>query len=65
MAMRKVRQLPEDKELIDLPKEPQPKEQVDHEHQHWYPKRQRTVPVRYGIDEYVDTPATYFQIEQP
>ena len=47
--------VPEDEESIELPNEPQPEEQVVQEHQHRYPRRQRTAPVRYGIDEFVDT----------
>ena len=47
--------VPEDEESIELPNEPQPEEQVVQEHQHWYPRRQRTAPVRFGIDEFVDT----------
>ena len=46
--------IPED-EPIELPNELQPQEQVVQEHQHRYPRRQRTAPVRYGIDEFVDT----------
>ena len=47
--------VPEDQESIELPNEPQPEEQVVQEHQHRYPRRQRTAPVRYEIDEFVDT----------
>ena len=43
-----------DEESIELPNELQPEEQVVQEHQHQYPRRQRTAPVRYGIDEFVD-----------
>ena len=38
------------------PEQPQPEEQEDQgEDQHRYPRRQRIVPIRYVIDEYVDT----------
>ena len=58
--------VPEDKESIELPNEPQPEEQVVQEHQHRYPRRQRTAPVRYGIDEFVDTAfLDEVQIEEP
>ena len=43
--------MPEDEEPTD---EVQPQEQVVQEHQHRYPRRERTAPVRYGIDEFVD-----------
>ena len=53
-------------ESIELPNEPQPEEQVVQEHQHRYPRRQRTAPVRYGIDEFVDTAfLDEVQIEEP
>ena len=35
--------------LSQLPQQPQPQEE-----EHHYPRRQRTAPVRYGIDEYID-----------
>ena len=47
--------VPEDEEPIELPNELQPQEQVVQEQQHRYPRRQRTAPVRYGINEFVDT----------
>ena len=58
--------VPEDEEPIELPIEPQPQEQVVQEQQHRYPRRQRTAPVRYGIDEFVDTAfLDEVQIEEP
>ena len=58
--------VPEDEEPIELPNELQPQEQVVQEQQHWYPRRQRTAPVRYGIDEFVDTAfLDEVQIEEP
>jgi len=33
----------------------QPKQDNQSDDQHLYPSRQRTVPIQYGIDEYVDT----------
>ena len=58
--------VPEDEEPIELPIEPQPQEQVVQEQQHCYPTRQRTAPVRYGIDEFVDTAfLDEVQIEEP
>ena len=58
--------VPEDEESTELPNEPQPEEQVVQEHQHRYPRRQRTAPVRYGIDEFVDTAfLDEVQIEEP
>ena len=47
--------VPEDEESIELPNEPKPEELVVQEHQHRYLRRQRTAPVRYGIDEFLDT----------
>ena len=36
--------------------QPQPEEPENQEEdQHWYPRRQNIVPIRYGIDEFVDT----------
>ena len=36
--------------------QPQPEESENQEvDQHRYPRRQEIVPIRYGIDEYVDT----------
>ena len=58
--------VPEDEEPIELPNEPQPQEQVVQEQQHRYPRRQRTAPVRYGIDKFVDTAfLNEVQIEEP
>ena len=58
--------VPEDEEPIELLIEPQPQEQVVQEQQHRYPTRQRTAPVRYGIDEFVDTAfLDEVQIEEP
>ena len=58
--------VPEDEESIELPNEPQPEEQVVQEHLHQYPRRQRTAPVRYRIDEFVDTAfLDEVQIEEP
>ena len=58
--------VPEDEESIELPNEPQPEKQVVQEHQHRYPRRQRTAPVSYGIDEFVDTAfLDEVQIEEP
>ena len=58
--------VPEDEEPIELPNEPQPQEQVVQEQQHRYPRRQRTAPVRYGINEFVDTAfLDEVQIEEP
>ena len=58
--------VPEDEESIELPNEPQPEEQVIQEYQHRYPRRQRTAPVRYGIDEFVDTAfLDEVQVEEP
>ena len=45
----------EEEEQVQQPEQPQPEEQEDQEGQHQYPRRQRIVPIRYGIDEYVDT----------
>ena len=57
--------IPEDKP-IELPNELQPMEQVVQEHQHRYPRRKRTAPVKYGIDEFVDTAfMDEFLIEEP
>ena len=56
----------EDEEPIELPNELQPQEQVIQEQQHQYPRRQRTTPVRYGIDKFVDTAfLDEVQIEEP
>ena len=58
--------VPEDEEPTELLIEPQPQEQVVQEQQHRYPRRQRTAPVRYGIDEFVDTAfLDEVQIEEP
>ena len=58
--------VPEDEEPIELPNELQPQEQVVQEQQHRYPRRQRTAPVRYGINEFVDTAfLDEVQIEEP
>ena len=66
LAMSKLWYIPEDEESIELPNEPQPEEQVVQEHQHRYPRRQRAAPVRYGIDEFVDTAfLDEVQIEEP
>ena len=42
--------VPKDEEQTN---EVQPQEQVVQEYQHRYPRRERTAPVRYGIDEFV------------
>ena len=58
--------IPEDEKSIELPNEPKGEEQVVQEHQHWFPRIQRTAPVRYGIDEFVDTAfLDEVQIEEP
>ena len=58
--------VPEDEEPIELPNELQPQVQVVQEQQHRYSRRQRTAPVRYGIDEFVDTAfLDEVQIEEP
>ena len=58
--------VPEDEEPIELPIELQPQEQVVQEQQHRYPRRQRTAPVRYGINKFVDTAfLDEVQIEEP
>ena len=57
--------IPED-EPIKHPNDLQPMEQAVQEHQHRYPRRQRTAPVRYGIDEFVNTAfLVEFLIEEP
>ena len=53
-------------EAEELTIEAQPQEQVDQEHQHRYPRRERTAPVRYGIDEFVDIAfLDEIQMEEP
>ena len=55
----------EDEELVEL-EQPQPEEEVGQVDQHRYPRRQRTAPIRYGIDEYIDTAfLDGGQIEEP
>ena len=55
--------VPEDEEPTN---EVQPQEQVVQEHQHRYPRRERTAPVRYGIDEFVDIAfLDEVQLEEP
>ena len=44
----------EDEEPVEL-EQPQPEEEMGQEDQHRYPRRQRTAPIKYRIDEYVDT----------
>jgi len=40
----------EDREPVE-----QPEQDNQSDDQHRYPSRQRTLPIRYGIDEYIDT----------
>ena len=55
--------VPEDEEPTN---EVQPQEQVVQEHQHQYLRRERTAPVRYGIDEFVDIAfLDEIQMEEP
>ena len=58
--------VPEDNKPIELSNELQLQEQVVQEHQHLYPRRQKTSPVRYGIYEFVDTAfLDKVQVEEP
>ena len=49
--------VPEEKEEpVEQPEQSQPEEQNNQEEdQYRYPRRQRIAPIKYGIDEYVDT----------